>query len=226
LPPATSNSSHTPCSESSNFQTICSISNSKTVRFQLIPINTDARLDPKPYNFLFIYVTRLLPKSPVYGPLSRSHVQGPNYGSWQRTIPIFRWNLLTPSSWVLLHAQQTAQRQNAEGSNLQSRCNTAGRTPLDEWSARRRDLYLTTHNTHNRQTSMPPVGFEATISGGERPQTYALDRAATGTGRVAALRTQNHSISLLNGNQPSTTGLPSESVIFTTCNYVSKHDNS
>ena len=25
---------------------------------------------------------------------------------------------------------------------------TVGRTPLDEWSARRRDLYLTTHNTH------------------------------------------------------------------------------
>ena len=24
------------------------------------------------------------------------------------------------------------------------------RTPLDEWSARRRDLYLTTHNTHNK----------------------------------------------------------------------------
>ena len=32
---------------------------------------------------------------------------------------------------------------------------TVGRTPLDEWSARRRDLYLTTHNTHNRQTFMP-----------------------------------------------------------------------
>ena len=28
---------------------------------------------------------------------------------------------------------------------------TTVRTPLDEWSARRRDLYLTTHNTHNRQ---------------------------------------------------------------------------
>jgi hypothetical protein len=26
------------------------------------------------------------------------------------------------------------------------------------------------------------VGFEHTISTGERPQTYALDRAATGTG--------------------------------------------
>jgi len=38
-------------------------------------------------------------------------------------------------------------------------------------------LYLTTHNTHNRQTSMPPVGFEPTISAAERPQTYALDRA-------------------------------------------------
>ena len=29
---------------------------------------------------------------------------------------------------------------------------------------------------------MPPVGFEPTISAGERPQTCALDRAATGTG--------------------------------------------
>ena len=59
---------------------------------------------------------------------------------------------------------------------------TVGRTPLDEWSARHRDLYLTTHNTHNRQTSMPSVGFEPMISASERPQTYALDRAATGTG--------------------------------------------
>jgi len=28
---------------------------------------------------------------------------------------------------------------------------------------------------------MPPVGFEPAISAGGRPQTYALDRAATGT---------------------------------------------
>ena len=46
---------------------------------------------------------------------------------------------------------------------------TVGRTPLDEGSARRRDLFLTTHDTHNRQISMPPVGFEFTISAGERP---------------------------------------------------------
>jgi len=31
---------------------------------------------------------------------------------------------------------------------------------------------------------MPPVGFEPTISAGERPQTYALDYAATGTGNL------------------------------------------
>jgi len=28
---------------------------------------------------------------------------------------------------------------------------------------------------------MSPVGFRLSISAGERPQTYALDRAATGT---------------------------------------------
>ena len=59
---------------------------------------------------------------------------------------------------------------------------TVSRSPLNEWSARRRDLNLTIHNTHNKQTSITPVGFEPTISAGERPQTYALDRAATGTG--------------------------------------------
>ena len=44
---------------------------------------------------------------------------------------------------------------------------TVGRTPLDGWSARFRDLYLTTHNTHYRQTSMPRwnsnTQFEHTI---------------------------------------------------------------
>ena len=66
--------------------------------------------------------------------------------------------------------------------NHTQRRTTVTRTPLGEWSACRRDLYLTTHNAHNRPTSIHPVGFEPTISAGERPQTYALDRAATGTG--------------------------------------------
>jgi len=68
---------------------------------------------------------------------------------------------------------------------------TVGRTPLDEWSVRRRDLYLTTHNTQNRQTSTPPAGFEPTISAGERPQTYTLDRAATETGSLNNINQQN-----------------------------------
>jgi len=32
---------------------------------------------------------------------------------------------------------------------------TLGRTPLDEWSARHRDLYLTTQNTHMRKIPCP-----------------------------------------------------------------------
>ena len=59
---------------------------------------------------------------------------------------------------------------------------TLGTTPLEEGPASRRNLYLTTHNTHKRQTSMPPAGFEPTILVSERPQTQALDRAATGIG--------------------------------------------
>jgi hypothetical protein len=41
---------------------------------------------------------------------------------------------------------------------------TIGRIPLDEWSALRRDLYLTTHNTHHRKNSMLMMGFKPTIA--------------------------------------------------------------
>jgi hypothetical protein len=62
---------------------------------------------------------------------------------------------------------------------------TLTRTPLDEWSARRRDPSVTTHNTCKRQTSMPPAGFEPAIPANERPQITVLDRAATGIDFVA-----------------------------------------
>jgi hypothetical protein len=62
------------------------------------------------------------------------------------------------------------------------RHSTVGRTPLDDGSARRRNLYLTTHNTPKRQTPMPPAGFEPAVLPSERPQTLALDRSATGIG--------------------------------------------
>ena len=66
------------------------------------------------------------------------------------------------------------------GFEVEFRHTTFGRTPLDEWFARLRDLYLTTHNTHNRRTSIPPAGFEPSIPPSEQPQTHAIERAATG----------------------------------------------
>jgi hypothetical protein len=55
-------------------------------------------------------------------------------------------------------------------------------TPLDERSARRRDLYLTTRNKQKRKTSMAPGIFEPTIPSSERPQTHDLDGKVTGVG--------------------------------------------
>jgi len=44
---------------------------------------------------------------------------------------------------------------------------------------------------------MPPVGFEPTISAGERPQTYALDRAATGFGIIQIIQVKIHTSYLI-----------------------------
>jgi hypothetical protein len=53
---------------------------------------------------------------------------------------------------------------------------TLGRTPLDEWSARRKDLYRATYNTQKRQISMPPARFEPTIPASKQPKTHSFDR--------------------------------------------------
>ena len=42
-----------------------------------------------------------------------------------------------------------------QGLPITLRHTTLGRTPLHEWSARRRDLCLTRHNTHNRYSHVP-----------------------------------------------------------------------
>jgi len=44
---------------------------------------------------------------------------------------------------------------------------------------------MKSHNTHKRETCIPPARFEPTISAGGRPQTHVLDRAATRTGSTA-----------------------------------------
>jgi len=77
--------------------------------------------------------------------------------------------------------------------NITRRHTTLSRTPLDEWSARRRDLYLTTHNTHKRQISIPSVGFEPAIPASERQQTHALDLPVTGIYCKQTLLLQNKS---------------------------------
>jgi hypothetical protein len=65
---------------------------------------------------------------------------------------------------------------------LKLRHMTLGRTPLEEWSARRRDFQLTKHNTQNRKTSIPPAGIRTRNRSSKRPQTHDLDGAGTGTG--------------------------------------------
>jgi len=64
---------------------------------------------------------------------------------------------------------------------------TISRTHLYEWLVRRRYLWLTKNNTPKRQTYMPPAGFEFPVPASEQPQTHALGRAASGTGRQIRL---------------------------------------
>jgi hypothetical protein len=63
-------------------------------------------------------------------------------------------------------------------------------TPLNEWSARRRDLYLTTQTLYKRQTSMPLAGFGPQVPASQRLQTHALDRTANGIGHCF-MKTKN-----------------------------------
>jgi hypothetical protein len=65
---------------------------------------------------------------------------------------------------------------------------TLGRTPLDESSDRRTDIYLTTYKTHNIQASQ--AGLEPTIPASERQQTHTLDRPATAIGELISLRSK------------------------------------
>jgi len=91
-------------------------------------------------------------------------------------------NSVSHTLQYLFMVQQTLVGQDLlhdQGFMITLRHTTQGRTPLDEWSARRRDLYLTIHDTHNRQTSMPPVGFEPTIPASKQLRNLAFDCVAT-----------------------------------------------
>jgi len=69
------------------------------------------------------------------GELFRVHIRA------LTSLPIFYHGAMAPSGPGPTHYR---------GFTITLRHTTVGRIPLDEWSARRRDLYLTTHNTHNK----------------------------------------------------------------------------
>jgi hypothetical protein len=55
-------------------------------------------------------------------------------------------------------------------------------TSVNEESARRKHLYLTTHTTFTTETVIPSAGFEAAFPTIDRTPTHAFDAAATGIG--------------------------------------------
>jgi hypothetical protein len=77
-------------------------------------------------------------------------------------------------------ASSRPEPSHCRGFVITSRHTTFGRTPLDDGLARSRDLYLTTHNTQDRQTSLSPAEFEPSVPASERPQTLISDRTETG----------------------------------------------
>ena len=97
------------------------------------------------------------------------------------TVSSTKASNVTPIVWVPQWAMASSFKRFLDQTQRRT---TVGRTPLDVWSARRRDLYLTTHNNHNRKTSTSLAVFEPKVSAGELPQTFALDRATTGTGFI------------------------------------------
>ena len=86
-------------------------------------------------------------------------------------------NVLSSSS-----SGATAQRLTHEVSRSHTMTQSVGL----HWTRDRslgRDLYLTTHNTHNRKTFMPSTRLEPAIPASDRPQTLALNRLLPGMGQ-------------------------------------------
>jgi hypothetical protein len=97
-------------------------------------------------------------------------------------VPVTAMYLFLSSKRILFHGARATsgpRPSHYRDFTIILRHTTVGRTPLDKWSAPRTELYLTKHNTHNRQISMPPVGFEPAFPVIERPQTHVLDIAAS-----------------------------------------------
>ena len=84
----------------------------------------------------------------------------------------FTFNLLTNTDFVCFWRNSPTRARDASCSRFLDHTQlhtTVGRTSLDEGSARRKDIYLTTHNIHKSQTSMHPAGSEPAVPAIERP---------------------------------------------------------
>ena len=105
---------------------------------------------------------------------------GEHHEKWGRLlgVRVYTLRLINPCTQLGVFPLR-ATAPSVPGSPYWSRSHsdTLGRTPVDEWSTRRRTL---PDNTHKRPKSTPPAGFEPAIPADERPQTHALDRAAPG----------------------------------------------
>jgi len=80
------------------------------------------------------------------------------------------------------HVMTAPSRSGPPNFRITLRHTTLDRTSPGEWPARRTDLYLTTHNTHNRPVTTLSGGFIPTIPASDRQQKHALDRASIGFG--------------------------------------------
>jgi hypothetical protein len=108
----------------------------------------------------------------------------PGYGASSHTLELQYWpkhilfsalfQIISPHGVIAL---RLLRPPHYGGFIITLRHTTLGRTPLDKWSARSKDLYLTTHNTLNGQTSMAPVN--------SNPQSQqSRGRITTGIGHL------------------------------------------
>jgi hypothetical protein len=101
-----------------------------------------------------------------------------------RSCTVIKWNLRLHAStficflWLCSRARAMASSSTRFLNHIQRRA-TVGRTPLDEWSTRRRDLYLTTHITDKHPC---PGGIRTHDRSRGAAVDYALDREAIETG--------------------------------------------
>ena len=98
-------------------------------------------------------------------------------------IGCIKWCLLIPTDMeVNLNVSLCTCSGNAFDGPGPSPPHFWGSTPLNEWWARRRGM---TRSKHKRRASHASAGFEPAISAIKWPQTYALDRTATGIGKCS-----------------------------------------